>query len=134
MTLTDVKYCPECGSKNSLDKNFCGSCGASFETKPTPAPAVTTAATPTITQTPTTTPETAEEKTGIALGVVSLVFSILGFSCLPIFGSIVAIITGFLTSGWKNNKFALAGIIIGFIGLAVIGGGVILGIAYLAMV
>jgi len=103
MTLTDVKYCPECGSKNSLDKNFCGSCGASFETKPvsTPTPAVTTATTP------TTTPKTTEEKPGAALGYVSLAFSILGMCCFPILGSIVAIITGFLTAKWKDNKLLL---------------------------
>ncbi len=121
MALNDVKFCPECGSKNSSDKKFCGDCGASFEA------AIKTAQ-------PTQPTKTTEEKSSFSLGVVSLIASILGLSCFPLLGSFVAVITGFLTTDWKSDKFAVAGIIIGFISIAVLGGGLILLIAYLAMV
>ncbi|MCK5047549.1 MAG: hypothetical protein KAS22_13270, partial [Candidatus Heimdallarchaeota archaeon] len=56
---------------------------------------------------------------GVGLEVVSLVTSILGFTCLPGIGFIIAVITGLMSPNPKDNKYAKAGIMIGSLGLIV---------------
>ena len=102
MATSDVKFCQECGSKNAVDQKFCGECGYNFDASTEIKPVKTT-----------------EEKTGMALGIISLVLSIFGLSCFPVLGSIAAVITGFMTSDRKTNIFARAGIVIGFIGICI---------------
>ncbi|WP_373740825.1 DUF4190 domain-containing protein [Neisseria sp.] len=68
------------------------------------------------------------------LSVVSLVFGILGFVILPFIGSIVAVITGHIArrkirrTGQDGSGLALAGLILGYIGL-ITGFGIIAAIA-----
>ncbi|MCE7745252.1 MAG: DUF2207 domain-containing protein, partial [Candidatus Heimdallarchaeota archaeon] len=56
---------------------------------------------------------------GVGLEVVSLVTSILGFTCLPGIGFIIAVITGLMSPNPKENKYAKAGITIGSLGLII---------------
>jgi len=92
LATSDVKYCQECGSKNPVDQKFCGKCGFSFD-----QPKIVTEKGP-----------SAIEK-GSGMGVISLVTAILGFTCLPGIGLIIAMITGYITPNAKENTFAKAG-------------------------
>jgi len=99
---TNVKYCESCGGKNKKTAKFCDDCGKAFDKSEK------------ITEEK---PSGLEEGSG--LEVVSLVTSILGFTCLPVFGLIIAIITGLLSPNPKENKYAKTGITIGSLGLIV---------------
>jgi len=62
-----------------------------------------------------------------ALAVISLVFGILGWLPVPVFGSIVAIVTGHLAraeirrdpQGMEGDGMAVAGLVLGYSALAV---------------
>ncbi len=100
----NVKYCESCGEKNEAKAKFCDGCGKSFsKSKKTDKD---------------TSPST--EK-GSGLEVISLVSSILGFTCLPIIGLILAIIIGSMSPNPKENKYTKAGITIGSLGLIIPG-------------
>lgn len=92
MATSNVKYCQECGSKNPSDQKFCGECGFNFD-----KPQIVKEKGP-----------SAIEK-GSSLGIVSLVTAILGFTCLPGIGLIIAMITGYITPNPKENTYAKAG-------------------------
>ncbi|MBN1330558.1 MAG: hypothetical protein JXA54_13875 [Candidatus Heimdallarchaeota archaeon] len=102
MTEENVKFCEACGNKNDKKAKFCNSCGKSFEKQ---------------TKTATKEDNSSFADKGSGLEVVSLVSSILGFTCFPIIGLIVAIITGLLAPNPKGNKYSKAGISIGSLGL-----------------
>ncbi|NHJ49639.1 MAG: hypothetical protein FK733_17750 [Asgard group archaeon] len=98
--MAEVKYCESCGLENDKKAKFCDDCGKPFgKTKEAPKD------------------KPSELKEGEGLGIISLVSSILGFTCLPGIGFIVALITGFMTPNPKEHKYAKAGIFIGSIGL-----------------
>lgn len=98
----NVKYCESCGAKNKTAAKFCDDCGKPFD-----KPEKTTGDKP------------SRVSEGVGLEVVSLVSSILGFTCFPVIGLIVAIITGLMSPNPKENKYAKAGIMIGSLGLIV---------------
>lgn len=98
----NVKYCESCGAKNKTNAKFCDDCGKPFD-----KPEKTTGDKP------------SRVSEGVGLEVVSLVSSILGFTCFPVIGLIVAIITGLMSPNPKENKYAKAGITIGSLGLIV---------------
>ncbi len=98
----NVKYCESCGGKNKTAAKFCDDCGKPFD-----KPEKTTGDKP------------SRVSEGVGLEVVSLVTSILGFTCLPGIGFIIAVITGLMSPNPKENKYAKAGIIIGSLGLIV---------------
>lgn len=98
----NVKYCESCGAKNKTAAKFCDDCGKPFD-----KPEKTTGDKP------------SRVSEGVGLEVVSLVTSILGFTCLPGIGFIIAVITGLMSPNPKENKYAKAGIIIGSLGLIV---------------
>ncbi len=93
------KYCESCGSKNDIKAKFCDDCGKPFD-KPKKEEAK---------------PSRVSE--GAGLEVVSLISSILGFTCLPIIGFVIAIVTGLMSENPKENKYAKVGIFIGSLGL-----------------
>ncbi|MBK5112110.1 MAG: zinc-ribbon domain-containing protein [Candidatus Heimdallarchaeota archaeon] len=97
-----TKYCESCGAKNKADAKFCDDCGKPFD-----KPEKTTGDKP------------SRVSEGVGLEVVSLVTSILGFTCLPLIGFVIAIITGLMSTNPKENKYAKAGIMIGSLGLIV---------------
>jgi hypothetical protein len=97
-----TKYCESCGAKNKAAAKFCDDCGKTFD-KPEKA----------------TGDKPSRVSEGVGLEVVSLISSILGFTCLPVIGLIVAIITGLMSPNPKENKYAKAGITIGSLGLIV---------------
>ena len=98
----NVKYCESCGAKNKTAAKFCDDCGKAFD-----KPEKTTGDKP------------SRVSEGVGLEVVSLITSILGFTCLPGIGFIIAVITGLMSPNPKENKYAKAGIIIGSLGLIV---------------
>ena len=98
----NAKYCESCGAKNKVAAKFCDDCGKPFD-----KPEKTTGDKP------------SRVSEGVGLEVVSLVTSILGFTCLPGIGFIIAVITGLMSPNPKDNKYAKAGIIIGSLGLIV---------------
>ncbi|MCF2144782.1 MAG: zinc-ribbon domain-containing protein [Candidatus Heimdallarchaeota archaeon] len=95
MNASDIIICQKCGSQNPRNTKFCGECGS-----------------PLVQQEKDSVQASTVEK-GSALGVVSLVAAILGFTCVPIFGLIIAIITGYLTPNARENSYAKAGTSIG---------------------
>ncbi|MFX1539130.1 MAG: hypothetical protein ACFFDI_33565 [Promethearchaeota archaeon] len=98
----NVKYCESCGAKNKATAKFCDDCGKPFD-----KPEKTTGDKP------------SPVSEGVGLEVVSLVTSILGFTCLPGIGFIIAVVTGLMAPNPKENKYAKAGITIGSLGLIV---------------
>ncbi len=98
----NAKYCESCGAKNKVAAKFCDDCGKPFD-----KPEKTTGDKP------------SRVSEGVGLEVVSLITSILGFTCLPGIGFIIAVITGLMSPNPKDNKYAKAGIIIGSLGLIV---------------
>ena len=92
----NAKYCESCGGKNKADAKFCDDCGKPFD-----KPEKTTGDKP------------SRVSEGVGLEIVSLISSILGFTCFPVIGLIVAIITGLMSPNPKENKYAKAGITIG---------------------
>lgn len=74
------------------------------------------------------------------LSIISLIASIAGLSFIPFIGSVVGVITGHMslkqlrTSGEKGRGMALAGTIIGWVGLGLCILGVILFFAWFALV
>jgi len=97
-----TKYCDSCGGKNKASAKFCDDCGKPFD-----KPEKTTGDKP------------SRVSEGVGLEVVSLITSILGFTCLPGIGFIIAVITGLMSPNPKENKYAKAGITIGSLGLIV---------------
>ncbi|MHA1555377.1 MAG: hypothetical protein ACTSPM_00430 [Candidatus Heimdallarchaeota archaeon] len=100
----NVKYCESCGEKNEAKAKFCDGCGKAFGKGK----------------------KAAEDKTqstekGSGLEIISLVTSILGFTCLPGIGFIIAIVTGIMSPNPKENKYTRAGITIGSFGLIIPG-------------
>lgn len=61
------------------------------------------------------------------LAVVSLVTAVLGLTALPLLGSVVGVVTGHLalrrvrTSGRGGEALAKGGLVVGYIGIAVVG-------------
>ncbi len=98
----NAKYCESCGAKNKATAKFCDGCGKPFD-KPEK----------------TTKDKPSRVSEGTGLEVISLITSILGFTCLPGIGFIIAIITGLMSPNPKENKYAKAGITIGSLGLIV---------------
>ncbi|MHA1167934.1 MAG: hypothetical protein ACTSRU_08945, partial [Candidatus Hodarchaeales archaeon] len=98
----NAKYCETCGAKNKATAKFCDGCGKPFD-----KPGKTTGDKP------------SRVSEGVGLEVVSLVTSILGFTCLPGIGFIIAVITGLMSPNPKENKYAKAGITIGSLGLII---------------
>lgn len=98
----NAKYCESCGAKNKATAKFCDGCGKPFD-KPKK----------------TTKDKPSRVSEGTGLEVISLITSILGFTCLPGIGFIIAIITGLMSPNPKENKYAKAGITIGSLGLIV---------------
>ncbi len=99
---TNVKYCESCGGKNKKKAKFCDDCGKPFDKSEK-----------------TTEAKPSRLEGGSGLEVISLVTSILGFTCLPVIGLIIAIVTGLLSPNPKENKYAKTGVTIGSFGLIV---------------
>ncbi|MHA1121286.1 MAG: hypothetical protein ACTSPC_00555 [Candidatus Heimdallarchaeota archaeon] len=83
----NAKYCETCGAKNKATAKFCDGCGKPFD-----KPGKTTGDKP------------SRVSEGVGLEVVSLVTSILGFTCLPGIGFIIAVITGLMSPNPKESK------------------------------
>ena len=119
-----INYCPNCGSKIEGDLRICPFCGDALQTEqvvstPQQQPVPSYQSTPSYNQYPSQTPIVIHPtKKSNALGIVALIFSLLGLVVLPIVGSIVAIITG---SVGRNKDYspglATSGLVIGIIGL-----------------
>ena len=90
-----------------------------------PAPAPAQAGPPPVYAPPGYTPYPAAPKTNV-LAIVSLISSLVGLFILPLIGSIAAVITGHIslrqlkTSGEEGRGMALAGTIIGWVGVGLI--------------
>ena len=96
------KNCKSCGAKNKADAKFCDDCGKPFKKEKKTAG-----------------DEPSRVSQGAGLEIISLVTSILGFTCLPIIGFVIAIITGMMSENPKANKYAKVGITIGSLGLII---------------
>jgi Domain of unknown function (DUF4190)/N-terminal domain of toast_rack, DUF2154 len=125
--------CPNCGRET--DSKFCPDCGAPLPDateEPTvagagEAPGPTPPAPPTPPPPPPPRPTSTRPKTS-GFAIASLVMGILGFTCLFILGSVLAIIFGFIArSDIRQSKGAKSGT-----GMAT--AGIVLGIVMLALV
>ena len=157
-------FCPQCGAHNEDDAIYCGECGAVLDTdseivgdytieneapesldaiedaetvevEPAPAPPPRTP--PSRTQPPprpTYTPATTRTTSGLA--IASMLLGIGGLTILPLLGSIIAIILGYMArteirqrpSELEGEGFATAGIVMGWIAIGIAILGLILGI------
>jgi hypothetical protein len=146
-------FCPQCGAPNEDDAVFCGNCGAvlnpdeapvesedKFEEeflaedtslRPSPPPPL-----PSRSPAPPTGPTPATS----GLAIAALVMGIGGLTILPLLGSILAIIFGYMArndirkrpSEVTGDGLAMAGIVMGWIavGLSVLG--LIVGVGFMA--
>ena len=131
---SESKYCPYCGSLVEAGVQFCGNCGASLAGAPgtqkqpaaTPPPQ-TYGTTQQYTQPASTTVVVQQQpKQDTSLGTIALVFGILGFCCMPLVFGLVAVICGHMAKSKGANGNATAGLVLGYINLALFGIGLIL--------
>lgn len=147
-------FCPECGAPNEDDSIFCGNCGAVLDADKAPAEGSEEQASDAMTAEPESDegmeapqlddvparpppppppplpPSTPSLPTS-GMAIASLVLGIGGLTVLPLLGSIVAIILGYMArkdirqrpDQVSGDGLALAGIVLGWIsvGLAVVG-------------
>jgi len=111
-------FCGSCGAALSEGSNFCGSCGAAQSTSPPPPPPVPTAA-----------PQFTGAPGGYVPAAPTNGFAIAALVCSLVagcgIGSILGIVFGYIARrqiaerGERGSGMALAGIIIGWIGIAI---------------
>ena len=112
--------CPACGSNNPDVARFCSACGARFEAaKPKESEAVLATGSG---------PRTEAPVKGKGLSVASLVLGVLSIFPFSFLTGIPAIITGAIALAQRRlgRGMAIAGVVLGAIGSAVIGAGIIL--------
>jgi hypothetical protein len=150
-------FCPQCGAPNDEDSVFCGNCGAVL--KPGEIPAEPEEEFPEVAETGTPEAESLEKMLDVTpsdqmvppppprspappprtqpsvptsgLAIASLVLGIGGLTILPFFGSILALLFGYMARADIRRRrgevtgegLALAGIVLGWIsvGIAVLG-------------
>lgn len=121
--------CPNCGRNSEEPTNFCPDCGASLvgEAQEPTATGEGGATAPMPPPPPPPPPPTRNKPKTSGFAVASLVMGILGFTCLFLVGSVLAIIFGFIArSDIRQSKGAKSGS-----GLANVG--IVLGIVMLAL-
>ena len=150
-------FCPQCGAPNEDDGVFCGNCGAVlnpddapieqeelFEEQPVEeiVPLELDAPPPPPPPPPPPAPDLPSGPTPATSGmaIAALVMGIGGLTVLPLIGSVLALIFGYMARNDIRKRpdeitgdgLALAGIIMGWIsvGLAVVG--IILGVGFMA--
>lgn len=107
-----AKFCKNCGKEINIDSGFCPNCGSSVDNE-----------TSAINNTQTSNSNTASEKNNAVTGFI---LSLIGFLCCT-YVAIPGVIVSFLTfqdmnSGkvsTKNKGLAIAGIILGVLGLLI---------------
>ncbi|MGC9335757.1 MAG: DUF4190 domain-containing protein [Anaerolineae bacterium] len=143
-------FCPQCGAPNDDDSVFCGNCGAVLKPEEIPAEIEeglsevaeagekeagaieeTLDVTPTDQWVPPPPPRTASGVPTSGLAIASLVLGIGGLTILPFFGSILALLFGYMARADIRSRpgevtgegLALTGIVLGWIsvGLALLG-------------
>jgi hypothetical protein len=147
-------FCPECGAPNEDDSIFCGNCGAVLDSDKAAAEVIEEQASEVVTAEPELDegievsrldkvpaapppppppplPPSAPSLPTSGMAIASLVLGIGGLTVLPLLGSIVAIILGYMArkdirqrpDQVSGDGLALAGIVLGWIsvGLAVAG-------------
>ena len=134
-------FCPMCGAPNDDDAEYCGNCGAALSED---AGQVETPQEGTPDEVTTDQPEAEvlEEEMAVAapqpvpsaaapqpqtsgLAIASLVLGICGWTILPLVGSILAIITGYMArkeirenpDGLAGDGMALAGLVLGWVSI-----------------
>ena len=110
--------CPHCGSPNDPEATICRECKTPLPVQSTAAPNLQT-------------PDTASLSTVSETAIASLVCGLLGWTVIPVVGSILAIVLGYVAKRqiaksdgrWTGNELATAGRILGYVslGIAVIG-------------
>ncbi|NHJ86235.1 MAG: hypothetical protein FK734_12290 [Asgard group archaeon] len=130
----DYRHCPFCGSAVEKGTQFCQNCGASLtgidEVTPSSQPVSYGSQNqqsyqqPAYPQQPTyyQQPSTVyyQKSQDNSLGVLSMIFGLLGCFAIPFIGSLVAIITGHMSLSKGKNTYAIVGLILGY--LVIIGG------------
>ncbi len=126
---SDLKHCPYCGSVVEKGAQFCQNCGASLSidatvpaanqpTGYTPPPPAETYGTQPYYQQPTQTVYVPRQQTSDdSLGILSLIFGLLGCFVIPFIGSIVAIITGHMARKKGSSTYSTVGLLLGYISL-----------------
>ncbi len=126
----EIKHCPFCGSAVEKESVFCQNCGASLtgteETTPAHAPQPYQPAPSQpqsqyqygtdVYQQPATVYVPAPRKDD-SLATLSLIMGILGWVCIPVIPSIVAVITGHIAYSRSKGPMAIIGMILGYIPL-----------------
>jgi len=120
-----MNFCPECGSQLDQDCQFCPNCGSDltdisfsseFDSNPPLAQNISLPAQPT--QNIPSQPQMQYYKPSNTEGNIALIFGIIGLCCLPIMGSIVAIILGAISqSKDKDSTTGKIGLGLGIIGI-----------------
>ena len=103
-----MTFCPGCGTQSEPNWQVCPKCGyklhdgSQSNTKPPPIIY-----------------STSQQSESNTYGIEALVFAILGFIIMPIFGSILGIIFGIKGKDKDDNpSYAQFGLVLGIIGLA----------------
>jgi hypothetical protein len=102
-----MTYCPGCGIQTELNWQVCPSCGIKLQggnqSNINPPPIIYS---------------TSQQSETNTYGIEALVFAILGFIMIPIFGSILGIVFGIKGKNKDDNpSYAQIGLILGIIGL-----------------
>ena len=103
-----MTFCPGCGTQIEPNWQVCPSCGiklqGGIQSNTSPPPIVYS---------------TSQQSESNTYGIEALVFAILGFIIMPIFGSILGIIFGIKGKDKDDNpSYAQFGLVLGIIGLA----------------
>lgn len=135
--------CPGCGKDVESDATFCPACGERLEreTPVEPEQASAPSTSPTAARPPS--PETPAGPQNSGWAMASLAFGIIGMTCLPLLGSVLAIIFGAVAKidirkrpgELKGSGLATAGIVLGtvMVVLIVVSAAVIIPISYIGV-
>ena len=149
-------FCPQCGAPNEDDAIFCGNCGAVLnideaseppgELPPLPEGAQPVGETavsdpPPLPPTPPPRPAAAPAAPPTSgMAIASLLLGIGGLTVIPIIGSVLALILGYMARNDIRERshevsgegLATAGIVLGWIGIGLMVLGILVGVGFMA--
>ena len=146
-------FCPQCGAPNEDDAIFCGNCGAVLNVDdasepPDELPPLPEGAQPVGVAVPDRPPAPPPPRPAAApatpptsgLAIASLLLGIGGLTVIPLIGSVLALILGYMARNDIRERLeeisgeglATAGIVMGWIGVGLMVLGILIGVGFMA--